>query len=116
MDVSMEGRKHGNRTSPQKHLGSWFQEGIAVHSIAFLAPCHVRSTHQGDIGDFKITRIYIYITHMRIYKYIHVNLKSKLFMYGIFTYIWLKSMVNVGKELFHTWSICVCISVNVDSM
>ncbi len=27
------------------------------------------------------------------------------FMYGIFTYIWLEFMVNVGRCLFHTWSI-----------
>ena len=31
-------------------------------------------------------------------------------MYGIFTYIWLIFMVNVGKYRYHTWMVWECLS------
>lgn len=59
----------------------------------------------GDIWNNWFIYNIQYSMYIYIYKYVNVKIHMYLrsLMHGIFTYIWLKSTIKVGK-IFHTWS------------
>lgn len=95
--------------SPQHSKGpkECDQSNAIFEGIALGWANNKRIVRRKEPVIYEITDLYIIYNIVCIYIYKYVNVKIHMYlrslMYGIFTYIWLKSTIKVGK-IFHTWS------------